>query len=116
MAYDERLAERIRDVVHGHPGISERKMFGGLAFLLNGNMAVAAGSKGALMVRVDADDAQGLLGAPGVERMEMGGRRLKGWLLVASEALSDDAELRRWVSHGLDYAAGLDPKEPGTGA
>ena len=110
MAYDEELADRIRDLVEGRPATSERRMFGGLAFLVGGNMAVAASGSGGLMVRVDPDQGDELVQTTRAEPMEMRGREMTGWLRVADNVVTDDAELARWVGIGVDYAAGLPPK------
>ena len=110
MAYDEQLASRIRDVVAGENGLSEKRMFGGLAFLINGNMAVSASSKGGLLLRVDPAQTEELIDGPLVCRFEMRGREMNGWLRVDPEAVSTDAELRSWVRHGVDYARSLAAK------
>lgn len=110
MAYDEELAQRIRDMVDGEPGLSERKMFGGLAFLVFGNMAVAASGQGGMMLRIDPDDAEAHTAHEHVERMEMHGRTMDGWLSVGPEALASDNELARWVETGLAYARALPAK------
>lgn len=107
MAYDERLAARIRDVTDGEPGVTEKRMFGGLAFLVDGRMAVAAGSEGALMLRVDPAESEALLGPPHVQRMVMRGRELAGWLTVDAEAVGTEDDLRRWVETGLACARSL---------
>lgn len=110
MAYDEELAHRIRAALSDVPDLTERSMFGGLGFMVAGNMAVAAASKGSLMVRIDPADAEQLTQADGVDRMEMRGRRMDGWLLVEQSALQDDAALQTWIGRGLDYARALPPK------
>ena len=110
MAYDEELANRIREAVQGEPGLSERRMFGGLAFLVNGNMAVSASSQGGLLVRIDPAQAESLVHEQHVRRFEMRGRELDGWLRVDLEALETDDELQRWVGHGLAHARSLTPK------
>ena len=110
MAYDEDLAERIRFELEGTEGLTERKMFGGLGFMVHGNMAVAAGSGGSLMVRVDPADAPGWCDGPHVAPMQMQGRALNGWLLVERTALEADAELALWIGRGLAYVATLPPK------
>ena len=109
MAYDEVLAGRIRDLVEGEPGLTEKRMFGGLAFLLGGNMAVAASGNGGLMVRVDPDQGDELLQTTPAEPMEMRGRAMTGWLRVPDDALTDEV-LEEWVRRGFDYAGGLPPK------
>ncbi|MGQ4599226.1 TfoX/Sxy family protein [Nocardia sp. R6R-6] len=108
MAYDEELAERIRELIAPGPELTERKMFGGLAFLIGGNMAVAASRQGGLLVRVDPAEGERLVG-DGVEPMVMGGREMVGWLHVAVAA-EDDEILREWVERGLAYARTLPPK------
>ena len=110
MAYDEVLADRIRDSIPDHDGLTERKMFGGLAFLLNGNMAVAASGKGGLMLRVDPAEIDSLLTEEGVGPFEMRGRAMNGWVRVDSAVLSTDEQLQRWVDVGLAYARSLPPK------
>ena len=110
MAYDEELADRIRLIIGMGAEVAEKKMFGGLAFLAHGHMAVAASGQGGLLVRVDPDETAALVTQPGVERMEMRGRSMDGWLRVDPSAVDDDADLRRWVERGLDYARSLPPK------
>ena len=107
MAFDAELAERIRDHVHGEPGLSEKRMFGGLAFLVHGNMAVAASCQGGLLLRIDPADVESLTSRPHARRFEMRGREMDGWLRVDSEALGAD-ELSGWVDVGLAYLAGSD--------
>jgi TfoX/Sxy family transcriptional regulator of competence genes len=110
MAYDEALAARIREHVAGEQ-VVEKKMFGGLAFLLNGHMSVSASRQGGLLVRVDPADSDGLLAEPGVTLMQMGSRApMDGWLRVAPEAVADEASLERWVERGLAHARSLPPK------
>ncbi len=110
MAYDDELANRIREVVHGERALTEKRMFGGLAFLINGNMAASASSRGGLMLRVDPAQTESLVSEPHVRRFEMRGREMHGWLRVAAEGLETDDELRRWVSHGVTYARTLPSK------
>ena len=110
MAYDVELAERIRELTAGEP-VVEKKMFGGLAFLLNGNMSVAASGQGGIMVRVDPAETDALLGEPGAAEFDMGGRGpMKGWLRVSPDVLDDDETLGAWVSRGVSYARTLPPK------
>ena len=109
MAYDVELAERVRAVVAAEPALTEKRMFGGLAFLVHGHMAVAASSQGGLLLRVDPAEADSLLG-PSVTRFVMRGRELTGWLDVAPAAVATDEALRSWVAHGLAYARSLPPK------
>jgi TfoX/Sxy family transcriptional regulator of competence genes len=110
MAYDEELANRLREVVQDEPALTEKKMFGGLAFLINGNMAVSASSKGGLLLRVDPARTESLLSEPEVGRFEMRGREMDGWLRVDTTAVESDRELRRWVDIGVAYARSLPPK------
>jgi TfoX/Sxy family transcriptional regulator of competence genes len=110
MAYDDDLADRIRAVVQDEPALSERKMFGGLAFLVGGNLAVAASGQGGLMLRVDPADTDALVDDVHVRRMEMRGRAMNGWLRVDDAAVTTDEELGRWVAHGVGYACTLPPK------
>ena len=110
MAYDTDFADRIRDSIPDHDGVTERRMFGGHAFLLNGNMAVAASGQDGLMVRVDPAETDSLVTEDGVDRFEMRGRALDGWLLVDPSAVTSDKKLRRWVEVGIAYAGSLPPK------
>jgi TfoX/Sxy family transcriptional regulator of competence genes len=110
MAYDEELAERIRKVVQGEPGLSEKRMFGGLAFLVNGNMAVSASGQGGLLLRVDPAQTESLVDGEHVRRFEMRGREMDGWLRVDTEAVETDDQLRGWVEQGVGYAQTLAPK------
>jgi TfoX/Sxy family transcriptional regulator of competence genes len=110
MAYDEVLAARVRDDLGGEPGVTEKKMFGGLGFMVDGHMAVAAGSGGDLMVRADPAASEAWLEEVGVRPMEMRGRPMTGWLLVSTAALEDDATLATWVERGATYARSLPPK------
>jgi hypothetical protein len=109
MAYDEELAERIRGLLPEVP-VTEQKMFGGLAFLVGGHMAVAASGKGGIMLRCDPTDSERLVDEPGASRMEMRGKEMDGWLRVTAEAVADDAALARWVGIGTAYAGSLPPK------
>jgi hypothetical protein len=108
--YDVELADRIREVVQAETGLTEQRMFGGLAFLIQGNMAVAASGQGGLLLRIDPVLTESLSGEPHVGRFEMRGREMDGWLRVDPEAVGTDAELRRWVAHGVAYARALPPK------
>src|SRR6188472_2769076 len=110
MAYDEALAGRIRDLIGDEPDLTERKMFGGLAFLIGGNMAVAASGQGGVLVRVDPAESDDLVAATPAELMEMRGRSMRGWLRVAPEDVHSDAELGEWVARGTAYAASLPAK------
>jgi TfoX N-terminal domain len=110
MAYDERLAQRIRSLVAGEPALTEQRMFGGLAFLIGGNMAVAASGQGGALVRVDPDESDAIVAGTPAEPMEMRGRSMAGWLRVAPEHLEADAELAAWVARGTAYARSLPAK------
>jgi TfoX/Sxy family transcriptional regulator of competence genes len=110
MAYDEKLAERVRELLDGDGEIAEKKMFGGLAFLLSGNMAVAASGRGGLLVRVDPADSEALTSLPHVALMEMRGRTMVGWIMVGPQALKSKRELGCWVTRGVSYAKTLSSK------
>ena len=110
MAYDEDLAGRLRALLAGEADVTERKMFGGLAFLAGGSMAVAVSGEGGLMVRVVPQDTTALLVQPGVRPVEMRGRTLDGWVRVDAEAVATEGELAGWVQRGVAYARGLAPK------
>ncbi len=110
MAYDVDLANRLREVLRGERGLSEKQMFGGLAFMIDGNMAVGAGGQGGLLLRVDPAQTEVLVSEPSVRRFEMRGREMDGWLRVDAEAVDGDDELRVWVGHGVRYARSLAPK------
>jgi hypothetical protein len=110
MAYDVELADRIRAVVQAEPGLTEQRMFGGLAFLIQGNMAVSASGQGGLLLRVDPAQTESLISEPRVRRFEMRGRTMDGWLRVDSEAVESDEDLQAWVGHGVTYARSLPPK------
>jgi TfoX/Sxy family transcriptional regulator of competence genes len=110
VAYDEELAGRIRTLLGDRAGLTEQKMFGGLAFLIGGNMAIAASGGGGILVRVDPAESDTLVATTPAEPMEMRGRQMAGWLRVDACALSDDAALAAWVERGAGYAAALPPK------
>lgn len=110
MAYDETLADRIRDLLRGEPALTEQKMFGGLAFLVGGNMAVAASGQGGILVRVDPEESDELVATTAARPMEMRGRTMRGWLRVDAETLHTDRELAEWVERGRAYARSLAPK------
>ena len=110
MAYDEELARRIEDVLADEPGVTSRKMFGGLGFMVEGHLAVAAASAGALMVRVDPAAGAEWLDGEDVQPMEMRGRQLHGWLLVSRDRVATDEDLRTWVARGVSYVRALPPK------
>ncbi|MGH3013404.1 MAG: TfoX/Sxy family protein [Gaiellaceae bacterium] len=110
MAYDEELATRIRELVGRESNLSEQKMFGGLAFLIGGNMAVGASGQGGILVRVDPAQSDTLVATTNARLMEMRGRRMKGWLRVDPEHVRTERELARWVELGTTYARSLPAK------
>jgi TfoX/Sxy family transcriptional regulator of competence genes len=110
MAYDEDLANRLRELLADETAITEKKMFGGLAFLLHGNMCVAASRNGGLLARIDPADADACLARPHVALMEMGGRTMDGWLTVAPEGLKTERELAAWVKRSVIFVKTLPPK------
>ena len=110
MAYDQELADRVREHVEPEKGRTEKRMFGGLAFLITGNMAVGASSKGGLLLRVDPADTERLLGEPRARPFEMRGREMNGWLHIDADASVPDDELARWIRVGVTYARSLPPK------
>jgi TfoX/Sxy family transcriptional regulator of competence genes len=110
VAYDEELAGRIRDLVAGEPDLTERKMFGGLAFLVGGNMAVAASGQGGILVRVDPAESDTLVATTNARLMEMRGRQMRGWLRVDPDDVPTEHELARWVELGTTYARSLPAK------
>ena len=110
MAYDEDLANRIRELTSVERNVEEKRMFGGLAFLVNGNMSVAASGRGGLMVRVPPEDTETLLGREHVEPMVMAGRETRGWLRVSDDGVRTKRQLQSWVTRGVDYAKSLPPK------
>jgi TfoX/Sxy family transcriptional regulator of competence genes len=111
MAYDEELADRIRQLVAGEPGLSEQKMFGGLAFLIGGNMAIAASGQGGLLVRADPDESDTLVATTNARLMEMRGREMRGWLRVDAEDVRTKRELASWAKLGTAYARSRPAKQ-----
>ena len=110
MAYDEQLAERVRKLIGNDPGLTEKKMFGGLAFLIGGNMAVGASGQGGLLVRVDPQESDELVASTRAYPMEMRGREMQGWLRVDSDDVRGDDDLAAWVERGTAYARALPSK------
>ena len=110
VAYDDDLANRIRELIGGEPDLSEQSMFGGLAFLVAGNMSVAASGQGGLIVRVDSDETDVLLAKPYAQPFEMRGRAIQGWLRIDAEGVRTKRQLEPWVRRGLTYARSLPPK------
>jgi TfoX/Sxy family transcriptional regulator of competence genes len=111
MAYDEALADRIRELIAGTPNVTEQKMFGGLAFLVGGNMAVSASGQGGVLVHVDADQSEEILAGSAAEIAVMRGRPMRGWLRVAPEHLKTKPQLAKWVKLGVAHASVLPPKK-----
>ena len=110
MAYDEDLANRIRELLGGQSDLTEQKMFGGLAFLIGGNMAVAASGQGGLLVRADPAESDTLVATTNARPMEMRGRAMQGWLRVDSDDVGTESELAKWVELGAGYARSLPAK------
>jgi TfoX/Sxy family transcriptional regulator of competence genes len=110
VAYDEDLANRIRELIARDADVTERRMFGGLAFLVGGHMSVTASRQGGLMVRVDPEDTEALLAKPHTGPFEMRGRELQGWLRVDAEGVRTKRQLEPWVKRGVVYARSLPPK------
>jgi len=110
MAYDEALAGRIRELVADEPALTEQKMFGGLAFLVGGNMAVAASGQGGLLVHVDPDESDRLVGSSSARLMEMRGKQMRGWLRVDADDVKTKRALSTWVGRGVSYARSLPAK------
>lgn len=110
MAYDEDLANRIRELIAGDADVTEMRMFGGLAFLVGGHMSVAASGQGGLMVRVAPEDTDALVGKPHARPFEMRGRAMQGWLRVDPEGVRTKRQLEPWVGRGVAYARSLPAK------
>jgi TfoX/Sxy family transcriptional regulator of competence genes len=110
VTYDEDLADRIRELLGAERGVQERKMFGGLAFLVGGNMAIAVSGQGGLLVRVDPDQSDRITSTTKAEPMEMRGRSMTGWLRVAAQDVATKRQLHKWVELGTCYAKSLPAK------
>jgi TfoX/Sxy family transcriptional regulator of competence genes len=110
MAYDPDLADRVRELLGPLRGVDEKRMFGGLAFLINGNMSVAVSKQGGIMVRVPPDETEKLLARAHVNPMVMAGRETRGWIRVDADGVKTKRQLAAWVTRGIDYARGLPPK------
>lgn len=110
MAYDELLANRIRELLLFEPGVAEKRMFGGISFLIGGHIAVAVSRSGGLLMRAEQDEREALLAQPHVEPWVMRGKDLRDWVRVGEEAVAEDADLRRWVATGVELARALPPK------
>jgi TfoX/Sxy family transcriptional regulator of competence genes len=110
VAYDEELANRIRELMSGEHGVVEKRMFGGLAFLIGGNMSVSVSGRGGLLLRIDPAETDALLAKPHAEPFVMRGRAMDGWLRVAPEGVGTKRQLERWVARGVAYARSLPAK------
>jgi len=110
VAYDEDLANRIRELIAAEQGLSEQRMFGGLAFLINGNISVAASGQGGVMLRVEPDETDALLRKPYARPFVMRGREMQGWLRVDDAGVRTKRQLASWVTRGVAYARSLPPK------
>jgi TfoX/Sxy family transcriptional regulator of competence genes len=110
MAYDQDLANRIRELIANEPGVTEKAMFGGLAFLIHGNMSVSASGQGGLLLHVDPGETDTLLEEAHAHPFEMRGRSMQGWLRVDSDGLESHEELERWVALGVAHARSLPAK------
>jgi hypothetical protein len=110
MSYDEELADRIRALLGDRAGLTEKKMFGGLGFMIGGNIAIAASGQGGILVRVDPEESDELVATTPAQLMEMRGRSMTGWLRVDTADVADDATLGEWVERGAGYASSLPPK------
>lgn len=110
MAYDIELADRLRELLTGEPGVVEKRMFGGLAFMVAGHLAVSASGRGGLLVRVDPAQTDALVAEPRASRFEMRGREMDGWLHIDVDADATDDELNRWVERGVGHVRSLPPK------
>jgi TfoX/Sxy family transcriptional regulator of competence genes len=110
MAYDLDLADRVRELLGPIRGVDEKRMFGGLAFLINGNMSVAVSGQGGLMVRVPPSETEKLLTRAHVSPMVMAGRETRGWIRVDADGVKTTRQLTGWVTRGADYARSLPPK------
>jgi TfoX/Sxy family transcriptional regulator of competence genes len=112
VAYDEELADRIREVITATHSVTEQKMFGGMAFLIGGNMAIAASGEDGVLIRVDPAEFEHLVATTKAEEMVMRGRPMRGWLRVAASDIRTKQQLQRWVKLGASYGASLPPKSP----
>ncbi len=110
MAYDTDLADRIRELLGSVRGVDEKRMFGGLAFLINGNMSVAVSKQGGILVRVPPEETEKLLARAHVNPMVMAGREARGWIRVDADGVKTTRQLTAWVTRGVEFAQGLPPK------
>jgi hypothetical protein len=112
MSYDEVLAGRIRDQIGPDPELTEKKMFGGLGFLIRGHLAISASGQGGVLVRVAPDESDGLVATTAATVAVMQGREMPGWLRVAAADIATDDALAGWVERGIAYARSLPSKRP----
>lgn len=110
VAYDVEIADRLREILASEPGVVEKPMFGGLAFMVAGHMAVSASGQGGLLLRVDPAQTDALIVDPRASRFVMRGREMSGWLRINIDAHATDEQLKEWIKHGVDYARSLPPK------
>jgi TfoX/Sxy family transcriptional regulator of competence genes len=111
MPYDQQLAERVRELVAPRDGVTEKKMFGGIGWMLNGNMAVGVMSSGGLIVRVEPEETEALIAQPHVNTFgREGARPMKGFVVVDADTIEDDATLADWVDRGAARAMAMPPK------
>jgi TfoX/Sxy family transcriptional regulator of competence genes len=110
VAYDEEIARRLRELLADEDGVTEQRMFGGLAFLIRGNMAIAASGQGGVLVRVDPEESDRLVATTAARPMEMRGRSMRGWLRLDADEVRTKPQLRTWVTRGVGYARALPPK------
>jgi hypothetical protein len=110
MVFDDDLAKRIRDIVRDEPDLTEKRMFGGLAFLINGNLAVSASGQGGMLLRVDPTDTPTLIKRPEASRCQMRGREMDGWLRIDATGLTTKRQLKSWVFRGVSYVRSLPAK------
>jgi TfoX/Sxy family transcriptional regulator of competence genes len=110
MAYDEDLANRIRELIADEENLTERKMFGGLAFLIAGHMSVSVSGRGGLLLRIDPAETDALLAKPYAHPFDMRGRAMDGWLRIDAEGVTTKRQLQRWVARGVAHARSLPPK------
>ncbi len=110
MAYDEDLANRIRELIAAEPDVTEKRMFGGMAFLIGGNMSVSASGRGGLLLHCDPAETDELVQKPHATRFEMRGRAMDGWVRIDPEGLKTKRQLERWVARGVSHARALPPK------
>ena len=110
MAYDQDFADRVRDALSMREGLTERKMFGGIGFMIRGNMACGVTSTSELMVRIAPEDSEAALAEEHVREFEMSGKKMSGWLIVAREGVATDEDLAGWVDAGADHAASMPAK------